>query len=864
MKFIMNILFILVILLLLSWKITLAVLPLLLLILLFTIYYQRHVESIATNNRNFNYHQSGYLRELTKKYKTLLCFGNFEYEKSYYKTLIKENYLANTNITLLKYFLTSLTNPLIYVSNAIVIIFGAYLIKENLENNVYAVTSGGNNIFNFGSGQVLSFILLLFYLKFYCQEIFVSLKEISETCKGVENYYKLKQTDDNRYSNSKSLKIHLAEDKHPDLADLPRQTKKNFINQNFKIKEINFIDVAFDYKDIENEENKLKINEAKLMENQKDANVNYKNEKDFLFPKYSDELNINVKNENIKKQDVSVIKDTKRNIDQSNLNIKVDDMFGANSPLKKYSFNLNLDKLKILLSPSKRPKALKTEKLNLEDFKLNDNYDNEVIGREHDKSLNIKDINNKKETFSPLRKVKKGNIGTENKADEPNVITLYNIKENPKNINHEMDLNAKEEEKNEVVSSRNFESPKKKRKLNNGIRTPNKEKKYSSNSEFENCDLNKSQENKTENQANDLDFMVNLNDNFNKKKLEIKNLNLCFETEKLNYLIGKSGSGKTTILSLILCLFKPSLGKILINNTIDINSIDENEYSGFIGYVPQESIFYDLSVKENIRFFQDNISDEKINEIVKFLKMDRFIDKLKIGMDTKIGPNGSTLSGGQRQLISIARALVKDPRILLLDEFTSNFDNILTEEIFSLLEKLCSNTIVIVVTHNLKIIDVNNAKNKLIFLEDGKIKEKTFLSLRKNYNCRKEYESNGFFSNEMSCNSQDIKYENSFKLNENPEENSITSKKNEEDNVKNNGLEVFKIKIDSYSINHERRIFPILNFYKNEYMNSAKNYEKNKDVVAVKKDNGLHGDYLIGISIYYVFSIQYDAKGTQH
>ena len=186
-------------------------------------------------------------------------------------------------------------------------------------------------------------------------------------------------------------------------------------------------------------------------------------------------------------------------------------------------------------------------------------------------------------------------------------------------------------------------------------------------------------------------------------------------------MLGESGSGKTSILSLILKLIKPTKGNIYLDKK-DINDIDNKEYLSLFGYVPQESIFYDISVKDNIKFFRDEISDQDVLETIELLNI-TFINKLKDGIDSKIGTNGCELSGGQRQMISIARALVKKPKILLLDEFTSNLDNILSIEVEKILKNLIKKIIVIVITHKLNNINYDDPKNEFVYLQDGEVYE---------------------------------------------------------------------------------------------------------------------------------------------
>lgn len=236
-------------------------------------------------------------------------------------------------------------------------------------------------------------------------------------------------------------------------------------------------------------------------------------------------------------------------------------------------------------------------------------------------------------------------------------------------------------------------------------------------------------------------------------KFALKNINLVFSLNKINYLIGKTGSGKTSILSLLVKLFKPCKGEIFLDDK-NISEIDNDSYSSLIGYVPQESLFYNISIRENIRFFRDEITDEDINYICNYLKMD-FVNNFEDGLDSKIGHNGSAICGGQKQLISMARALVKKSKIILLDEFTSNMDNILTFKVSSILKDLAKEMIVIIVTHKIKLLDIQDEMNNIVVLDSGEISNIKLLDKISN-----KFEN--FQLNSSSEEHSDIDSENNF------------------------------------------------------------------------------------------------------
>lgn len=805
-------------------------------------YLQKHLDRIAVLNREFNYHQSGYLRELINKYKTLIFFGNFEYEKNYYKSLIEKNSFLNKNVGFFKYWVLNSISFFIYTINALVIILGGYIIKDNLEEDIYLQMKNEDNILRFRSGQVLSILILVFYLKFYFEEIYVAVKEISETCKGVENYYALEDAEKekeealeaNNINNYNYLNI--SDGKYNKPAE-NRSSQKNLFCENLKIETIDMIDVCFDYKNSLTEQQNNDNKNLKQKEKEKSpginsawsSNSNQKSNSPGSNPTNTGELEVESgkqsKNNAAKESNNQNTNDSKPPENKKNNNDNNDNDF------KKYGFNIDMNKLKIILSPSKtrrQPDGIINSQL--EKFKLDEKDIND--------SLNIKKFSKKNEIGSPLRKRKiPKKLDTNGEEAQNTLIKLVNEENENKNLKSN-NIDSKE---NGLAS--NFPgSPIKKRKQTSKFISPidspkkrrlNEKKipsafslKKSQHPVYPVCDTpitlsgtvevvtqqnfnpyknvavdskpqdseqfflssnygnnDNSNNNNKNNLEDELDFIVNLDDKFNNKKLEIKNVNLSFESSKINFLIGKSGSGKSTILSLILNLFKPTSGKITLNKQFDINKINQRDYFDLIGYVPQESIFYDLSVKENILFFQDNIPEERIFEVVKFLKMNQFIDRLKHGIDTKIGPNGSGLSGGQRQLISIARALVKNPKILLLDEFTSALDNILTKEVFGILDSIAENMIVIVVTHHLKLVDFNNKRNKIIFLDQGKAKVKDLEKLRKKFDKHIKNNINQSFSFGFESDSdEDSKFDSySYKASEASVQNSSLSRSLDKD-----------------------------------------------------------------------------------
>lgn len=183
-------------------------------------------------------------------------------------------------------------------------------------------------------------------------------------------------------------------------------------------------------------------------------------------------------------------------------------------------------------------------------------------------------------------------------------------------------------------------------------------------------------------------------------------------------LVGTSGCGKTTILNLILRLFKNQAGRILIDG-MDIRYIDIDSYYQALGFVSQEPFLFNGTIFENVAF-GSNASLEEVRVACEKADAGEFIENLNLGYDSIVGDSGLKLSGGQKQRIGIARALLKQPQLLILDEPTSALDNESEQRIQKTLDKLSHSLTVLVVAHRLS--TIRNA-DKIIVLKDGCIAE---------------------------------------------------------------------------------------------------------------------------------------------
>ena len=193
--------------------------------------------------------------------------------------------------------------------------------------------------------------------------------------------------------------------------------------------------------------------------------------------------------------------------------------------------------------------------------------------------------------------------------------------------------------------------------------------------------------------------------------------------------VGKSGSGKSTILNLIAKMNEVDSGEVLIDNT-NINSLDKTTLRKTFSLVNQFPYIFDMSIKENLQLAKPDATESEIHEAIKLASLSEFVNSLPNGIETKVGESGIKLSGGQKQRLAIARAMLRKSPLILFDESTSSLDNFAQEDVKKSIDSLKGTSTIVIVAHRLSTIKDSDI---IFFLDGGKIIDSgTFDYLYKN------------------------------------------------------------------------------------------------------------------------------------
>ena len=199
----------------------------------------------------------------------------------------------------------------------------------------------------------------------------------------------------------------------------------------------------------------------------------------------------------------------------------------------------------------------------------------------------------------------------------------------------------------------------------------------------------------------------------------IRNFNLDVEPGEMVAIVGPTGAGKTTLINLLMRFYDVTAGAILVDGQ-DIRDLSRQDYRRQFGMVLQDAWLYEGSIKENLRFGNLEATDEEIVEAAKAANVDHFIRTLPGGYNMEMNQESSNISLGQKQLLTIARALLADPKILILDEATSSVDTRLELLIQKAMKRLMKGRTSFVIAHRLSTIQ---EADKILVLKDGQIIE---------------------------------------------------------------------------------------------------------------------------------------------
>ncbi len=203
---------------------------------------------------------------------------------------------------------------------------------------------------------------------------------------------------------------------------------------------------------------------------------------------------------------------------------------------------------------------------------------------------------------------------------------------------------------------------------------------------------------------------------YDASKYILKDINLKINKSEIVAIVGPSGSGKSTLADLIARFYDVTEGEILFDGN-NVKDIRFSQLRDLIGIVPQETILFNDTVRNNIVFGMENISDEELRNAAKNANALEFIEQLDCGFDSIVGERGLKLSGGQKQRIAIARALLRNPQILILDEATSSLDTESERIVQEAIDNLMANRTSIVIAHRLS--TIKNADKIAVISENG-------------------------------------------------------------------------------------------------------------------------------------------------
>ena len=200
----------------------------------------------------------------------------------------------------------------------------------------------------------------------------------------------------------------------------------------------------------------------------------------------------------------------------------------------------------------------------------------------------------------------------------------------------------------------------------------------------------------------------------------LKDINFFIPSGKTVAIVGESGSGKTTIARLLFRFYDVTSGAVLVNDR-NVKEFTQDSFRRAVGVVPQDTVLFNDSLGFNIRYGRPDCSEDDLSRVVMAAQLDEFVKRLPMGYDTQVGERGLKVSGGEKQRISIARAMLKDPPIMIFDEATSSLDSSSEKLIINAMKDVSQNRTTLVIAHRLSTI---SHAHEIIVLEAGSIIER--------------------------------------------------------------------------------------------------------------------------------------------
>lgn len=199
----------------------------------------------------------------------------------------------------------------------------------------------------------------------------------------------------------------------------------------------------------------------------------------------------------------------------------------------------------------------------------------------------------------------------------------------------------------------------------------------------------------------------------------LNNFSLSVKPGECIAFVGESGAGKSTVLNMVIGFYRPTLGRIVVDG-IPLDELDMRAYRQKLAVVPQNTVLFSGSIRSNITYGLTGVSEEKLRQVVEMANLQDVIAQMPEGLDTMIGEHGSKLSGGQRQRIAIARAMVRDPQVIILDEATSALDNISEYQVQRAMNELIKGKTTFIVAHRLSTI---RDADRIVVMKNGRCVE---------------------------------------------------------------------------------------------------------------------------------------------